>query len=80
MEKPNRPGKIGFFINAFLSICLTILQHKEFILNDDGSWLKLFLYFKLKCKICYFNVISIFYMRTGLWTPTYAKLFYSLHC
>lgn len=37
MEKPNRPGQIGFFINAFLSICLTILQHKEFILIFYGT-------------------------------------------
>lgn len=56
--KKNSIGRVEidfffYFIKAFLSICLTIPPHKEFILR---WWLliKTILALKLKCKICFF--------------------------
>lgn len=80
MEKPNRPGKIGFFINGFFPVCLTMPQHKEFILNVDGPWLKLFLYLNWNAR-CAVLCDYQFYVCPGLWTPNLDRvLSFIPHC
>lgn len=80
-KKLNRPyrDRLFYFIKAFLSICLTIPPHKEFILR---LWLliKTILELKLKCKICFFFcqrfvIFFLLHMGPGLRTPTRAKFF-----
>lgn len=66
MEKPNCPGKIGFFINAFLSICLTTQRiHFSFFAEQKWFWvlIRTILVPKLKCKIQHFRWLSFLHLH-----------------
>lgn len=92
-KKPNSIGRVEidflflvYFMKTILSIGLTIPPHKEFILR---WWLliKTILTPKLKCKICFFVSVCLFFFSFLMRGPRSANLqlvqtsfFYWLHC